>query len=355
MTPIATPLNGEVMKIETQSCVITGKQQVSVAQQQVEWNGKGTLVRITRGGICGSDLHYYQEGKVGSYEVKMPMILGHEVIGLVVESDDPRLKPEQKVAVNPSKPCGECKYCRREQENQCVSMRFFGSAMYVPHVDGGFTQYKVVDSAQCIPFPQDADESVMVFAEPLAVCIHATHQAGDLTGKHVFISGVGPIGCLIAAAAKARGAASIVCSDISERSLAMAQQMGATDVIHAANGDFTPYLADKGYFDVSFEASGHPSSLQRCLDVTCAKGTLVQVGMGGAVPSFPIMQLIAKEINLVGSFRFTHEFNTAVEWLAQGVVKPLPLFSGAYGWQDIDAALQFAGDKTRAAKVQLTF
>lgn len=355
MTPIATPLNGEVMKIETQSCVITGKQQVSVAQQQVEWNGKGTLVRITRGGICGSDLHYYQEGKVGSYEVKMPMILGHEVIGLVVESDDPRLKPEQKVAVNPSKPCGECKYCRREQENQCVSMRFFGSAMYVPHVDGGFTQYKVVDSAQCIPFPQDADESVMVFAEPLAVCIHATHQAGDLTGKHVFISGVGPIGCLIAAAAKARGAASIVCSDISERSLAMAQQMGATDVIHAANGDFTPYLADKGYFDVSFEASGHPSSLQRCLDVTCAKGTLVQVGMGGAIPSFPIMQLIAKEINLVGSFRFTHEFNTAVEWLAQGVVKPLPLFSGAYGWQDIDAALQFAGDKTRAAKVQLTF
>ena len=103
------------MNIETQSCVITGKKQVSVAQQQVKWDGKGTLVRITRGGICGSDLHYYQEGKVGSFEVKMPMILGHEVIGYVVESDNPDLKPNQKVAVNPSKPCGECKYCKRDQ------------------------------------------------------------------------------------------------------------------------------------------------------------------------------------------------------------------------------------------------
>lgn len=343
------------MNIETQSCVITGKEQVKVIAQQLAWDGKGTLVRITRGGICGSDLHYYQEGKVGSFEVKMPMVLGHEVIGYVVESDDARLTANQKVALNPSKPCGECKYCLRQQENQCIAMRFFGSAMYVPHVDGGFSQYKVVDSAQCVPFPDSADDAVMVFAEPLAVCLHATHQAGELTGKHIFISGVGPIGCLIAAVAKARGAASIVCSDISGRSLSLATQMGATSVIHAVDGDFSPYLRDKGVFDVAFEAAGHPSSLQRCLDLVCAKGTLVQVGMSGAIPAFPIMTLIAKEINLVGSFRFTHEFNMAVEWLANGTVDPLPLFSGEYSWLEIDAALQFAGDKRRAAKVQLTF
>ena len=195
----------------------------------------------------------------------------------------------------------------------------------------------------------------MVFAEPLAVCIHAANQGGALKGKKVFISGVGPIGCLIAAAAKAKGAAEVVCADVSERSLEMATAMGATRTIHAADGDFAPYLADKGYFDVSFEASGHPSSLTRCLEVTRAKGTLVQVGMGGDVPGFPIMMLIAKEINLVGSFRFTTEFNTAVEWLGNGTVNPLPLFSGAYDYQNIDAALQFAGDKSKAAKVQLTF
>lgn len=343
------------MSTTTQSCMINGKEQVEVVSQQVDYQGEGTLVRITRGGICGSDLHYYQHGKVGNFAVKMPMILGHEVIGYVVKSDNPALKENQKVAVNPSKPCGHCKYCEAQEENQCTGMRFFGSAMYFPHVDGGFTQYKVVDSSQCIPFDNQADEKVMVFAEPLAVCIHAANQGGDLQGKKVFISGVGPIGCLIAAAAKAKGAAEVVCADISERSLAMAVAMGATDTIHAANGDFTPYLAEKGYFDVSFEASGHPSSLTRCLEVTRAKGTLVQVGMGGDVPGFPIMMLIAKEIKLVGSFRFTTEFNTAVEWLGNGTVNPLPLFSGEYDYQHIDAALVFAGDKQKAAKVQLTF
>ena len=343
------------MKTTTHSCMITGKQQVEVTSQQVDYQGTGTLVRITRGGICGSDLHYYQHGKVGSFAVKMPMILGHEVIGYVVKSDNPELQENQKVAVNPSKPCGHCKYCEAGQENQCTTMRFFGSAMYFPHVDGGFSQYKIVDTAQCIPFNQQADDRVMVFAEPLAVCIHATHQAGDLQDKKVFISGVGPIGCLIAAAAKARGAAEVVCADISPRSLTMAEAMGATQTIDAANGDFTPFLADKGYFDVSFEASGHPASLTRCLEVTRAKGTLVQVGMGGDVPGFPIMMLIAKEINLVGSFRFTHEFATAVEWLEKGTINPLPLYSGEFDYHEIDAALNFAGDKQKAAKVQLCF
>ncbi len=343
------------MKTTTYSCMITGKQQVEVTSQQVDYQGTGTLVRITRGGICGSDLHYYQHGKVGSFAVKMPMILGHEVIGYVVKSDNPELQENQKVAVNPSKPCGHCKYCEAGQENQCTTMRFFGSAMYFPHVDGGFSQYKIVDTAQCIPFNHQADDRVMVFAEPLAVCIHATHQAGDLQDKKVFISGVGPIGCLIAAAAKARGAAEVVCADISPRSLTMAEAMGATRTIDAANGDFTPFLADKGYFDVSFEASGHPSSLTRCLEITRAKGTLVQVGMGGDVPGFPIMMLIAKEINLVGSFRFTHEFATAVEWLEKGTINPLPLYSGEFDYHEIDAALNFAGDKQKAAKVQLSF
>ncbi|RWR01024.1 L-idonate 5-dehydrogenase [[Pantoea] beijingensis] len=343
------------MSLNTQSCMINGKEDVKVITQQVNYQGEGTLVRITRGGICGSDLHYYQHGKVGSFDIKMPMILGHEVIGHVVQSDDPALLPQQKVAINPAKPCGQCKYCLNHEENQCVGMRFFGSAMYFPHVDGGFTQYKIVDTSQCIPFANDANDSVMVFAEPLAVCIHAANQAGDLTGKNVFISGVGPIGCLIAAAVKAKGANEIICTDVSARSLMLSEKMGATHTLDAASGDFSSYLAGKGYFDVSFEASGHPSSLQRCLDVTRARGTLVQVGMGGTIPHFPIMTLIAKEINLVGSFRFTEEFNTAVEWLSHGTVDPLPLFSAEYHLDDIDAALIFAGDKQKAAKVQLIF
>ncbi|AKL14685.1 TPA: L-idonate 5-dehydrogenase [Kluyvera intermedia] len=343
------------MKIKTQSCVVAGKQTVDVTDQEIEWNNKGTLVQITRGGICGSDLHYYQEGKVGNFSVKAPMVLGHEVIGKVVHSDSEKLHEGQTVAVNPSKPCGHCKYCLAKEENQCTEMRFFGSAMYFPHVDGGFTRFKVVDTAQCIPFSGNADAKTMAFAEPLAVAIHAAHQAGDLQGKRVFISGVGPIGCLIVSAVKTLGAAEIVCADISSRSLELAQKMGADTLLDPRSADLTPWKAEKGYFDVSFEVSGNPTSITTCLEVTRARGAMVQVGMGGAVADFPMMMLIAKEISLKGSFRFTTEFNTAVSWLANGVVDPLPLLSGEYPFTELEQALKFAGDKTQAAKVQLVF
>lgn len=342
--------------METRSCVVKGKKQVDVIQQQIEFvpNSGTTLVQITRGGICGSDLHYYQHGKVGNFEIKHPMILGHEVIGKVVETDSPTLRKGQKVAINPSKPCLTCKYCLAGDSNQCEQMRFFGSAMYNPHVDGGFTQFKIVDNAQCLPYAEEVDDDVMAFAEPLAVAIHAGKQGGELQGKRVFISGVGPIGCLIVAAVKALGAKEIVCADISPRCLDLAQQMGASKTL-LANADFSEYLAHKGEFDVSFEVSGHPSSIERCLGVTKARGRIVQVGMGGNVPDFPLMTLIAKEINLVDSFRFVEEFNTAVEWLSHNTVNPLPLLSAKFPYQELQQALETAGNKNEISKVQLVF
>lgn len=118
------------MQVKTQSCVVAGKKTVAVTEQTIDWNNNGTLVQITRGGICGSDLHYYQEGKVGNFMIKAPMVLGHEVIGKVIHSDSSELHEGQTVAINPSKPCGHCKYCIEHNENQCTEMRFFGSAMY---------------------------------------------------------------------------------------------------------------------------------------------------------------------------------------------------------------------------------
>ena len=344
-----------MMKIDTQSCVVTGKKDVSVVEQQIDYQGQGTLVKVTRGGICGSDLHYYEHGQVGDFKVREAMVLGHEVVGVVEKSDTDRLKPGQKVALNPSKPCKSCKYCLSGDENQCTTMKFFGSAMYFPHINGAFTQFKIVDSEQCIAFDNQVSDRLMVFAEPLAVAIHAVNQAGDIKGKTVFVSGVGPIGSLIVAAAKAKGAKEIVCADLSERCLSLAQEMGANIALDAAKGDFAPYQAEKGYFDVSFDASGHPSSIRRCLELTRARGTLVQVGMGGAVNDFPLMMLIAREINWVGSFRFTEEFNTAVEWLANKTVDPMPLLSAEFPQGDLVEALEFAMDKSKASKVQLVF
>ncbi|WP_439294010.1 L-idonate 5-dehydrogenase [Lonepinella sp. BR2882] len=346
------------MNINTLSCVVKGAKSVDIIPQEIEFDEKSadqTLIKITRGGICGSDLHYYLHGKVGNFEVKHPMILGHEVIGIIEKTNDPHLYIGQKVAINPSKPCQQCRYCLSGENNQCETMRFFGSAMYTPHVDGGFTKYKVVDNAQCIPYPQDAKDEIMVFAEPLAVTIHAAKQAGELQGKKVFISGVGPIGCLTVAAVKALGVAEIVCTDISQRCLDLAVQMGATKVLNAQDGDFSDYLAHKGEFDVCFEASGHPSSIERCFAVAKARGTVIQIGMGGAVPQFNAMTLIAKEINWKGSFRFVEEFNTAVEWLGSGKIDPTPLHSATFDFNQLEQALQTATNKNEISKVQLTF
>lgn len=344
------------MNINTKSCVVIGKKNVAVVAQSVEYSGEGTLVKISRGGICGSDLHYFEQGAVGDFKIKQPMILGHEVIGRIVKSDCADFAVDQPVAINPSKPCKQCKYCLSGHENQCVNMRFFGSAMYFPHVDGGFTQYKVVDTAQCVPFDKSLDERVMAFAEPLAVAVHAVNQAAAGIGKTVFVSGVGPIGSLIVAAAKAAGAKEIVCADISERCLAIAARMGADKTLNAGQDDVADYAKEKGYFDIAFEVSGHPLSISRCLELTRANGTLVQVGMGGAVPQFPMMMVIAKEIRLTGSFRFSaQEFATAVAWLANGTVDPLPLLSGEYPQSELEQALEFAANKSLASKVQLVF
>ncbi|OOF51289.1 L-idonate 5-dehydrogenase [Rodentibacter trehalosifermentans] len=345
------------MKIKTLSCVVKCAENVGIIEQDLQYDDGDqyqTLIRISRGGICGSDLHYYQHGKVGNFAVKHPMILGHEVIGRIIKTNSPNLRINQKVAINPSKPCHSCKYCLSGDINQCESMRFFGSAMYNPHVDGGFTQYKVVDNTQCIPYPEDIDDEIMVFAEPLAVAIHAAKQGGDLKGKRVFISGVGPIGCLVVASVKALGAQDIICTDISQRCLNLALEMGATKVLHA-NDDFSEYAQHKGEFDVAFEASGHPSSIERCLEVTKAKGTIVQIGMGGNLPNFPLMTLIAKEINWKGSFRFVEEFNTAVNWLASNKVNPLPLLSATFSFKNFEDALKTAGNKNDISKVQIIF
>ncbi len=287
--------------------------------------------------------------------IKAPMVLGHEVIGKVIHSDSSKLHEGQTVAINPSKPCGHCKYCIEHNENQCTEMRFLAVPCISLMLMVALPVIKWSKRRNVSLIRPKLTKKVMAFAEPLAVAIHAAHQAGELQGKRVFISGVGPIGCLIVSAVKTLGAAEIVCADVSPRSLSLGKEMGADVLVNPQNDDMDHWKAEKGYFDVSFEVSGHPSSVNTCLEVTRARGVMVQVGMGGAMAEFPMMTLIGKEISLKGSFRFTSEFNTAVSWLANGVINPLPLLSAEYPFTDLEEALRFAGDKTQAAKVQLVF
>ncbi|WP_158741956.1 L-idonate 5-dehydrogenase, partial [Acidisphaera sp. L21] len=315
-------------------------------------------VGIQAGGICGSDMHYYSHGGFGTVRVKQPMVLGHEIAGTVLEvgSGVTNVKPGTRVAVNPSRPCGHCKYCLEGNRHQCLEMHFMGSAMRFPHAQGGFRQSLTFAAAQAIPIADGMTMGEAAFAEPLAVCLHAASHAGPLQGKRVLVTGLGPIGMLCLLVARHGGAAEVIATDVADYPLSVARQVGANSAINilAEPDALTPYKADKGTFDVLFEASGNEAALVGALESMRPGGIVVQVGLGGDM-KLPINLIVAREIQLRGTFRFDREFALAVELMGSGAIDVKPLLSRTVPFQNATEAFALAQDRSKAVKVQLAF
>lgn len=317
-------------------------------------------VRIGAGGICGSDLHYYHHGGFGTVRIQAPMVLGHEIAGTVVACGTAvtGVRPGDTVAVNPSLPCGACRYCLDGQSNHCLDMRFYGSAMRNPHVHGGFRDELVCTEAQAVLVPPGVSVNEAAFAEPLSVCLHAGRQAGSLLGKRVLVTGTGPIGALLIMVARQAGAREIVATDLLDQPLAKAREVGADRTINtrAAPDGLTPYGTDKGYFDVVFEASGAAPALAAAVTAARPGATLVQVGIGAdATPPVPLNMIVAKEITLRGTFRFHEEFAWAVDFIASRRIDVRPLLTEIVPLAEAVRGFNLAGDRARAMKVLLAF
>ena len=316
------------------------------------------VVQVQAGGICGSDLHYYQHGGFGAIRIKQPMVLGHEIAGVIAEvgAGVTHLKAGARVAVDPSLPCGHCRYCREGQPRHCLDMRFLGSAMRFPHVQGGFRQSLTVRAEQAVVIPASMTMAEAAMAEPLAVCLHAVNQAGPLLGRKVLVTGCGPIGILTIMAARLAGASEIVATDLSPFTLRFAEQAGATTIFDVAKNPsaLSAYAADKGTFDVMFEASGAAPVLGCAFEALRPGAVIVQVGIGGDV-SLPMNVLVAKEFQLRGTFRFDREFQLAVDLMAAKRIDVTALVTATMPIADANAAFQTAADRQRAMKVQLSF
>jgi L-idonate 5-dehydrogenase len=317
-------------------------------------------VRFGAGGICGSDLHYYFDGRVGDFALCEPLILGHEVAGEVIETGArvSRVRAGDRVAVNPSLPCWRCRACQAGRTNLCVRMTFFGSAAVMPHVQGAFQEQLTAHESQCFVVPPATPFAIAAMAEPLAVCLHAVQRAGTLLGAHVLITGSGPIGALTCLAARHAGAARIMITDLADPPLAVALRVGADETLNIARaaGQIERSKADRGQFDVAFEASGNPKALVTCLDCTRPGGRIVQLGM---LPQgelgLPLTKLTPKELDLVGTFRFHDAFGLAVEALVSGRLDVAPILTGTFHARERDAAFAAAADRERHMKVQLVF
>jgi L-idonate 5-dehydrogenase len=315
-------------------------------------------VDVAYGGICGSDLHYYQHGGFGTVRIKEPMVLGHEVSGIVrvVGSAVQNFKAGQRIAISPSRPCGQCQYCQKGQHNHCLDMRFFGSAMRFPHVQGAFRQTLVIDASQAHPLHDSLSLSLAALAEPLSVGLHAIQRAGSVFGKQVLVTGCGPIGTLLIGALRRAGAARIVAVDIADKPLECARAMGADETINIAKQPeaLAPFAVNKGVFDVMFEASGNDRALRNGLDVVAPRGVIVSIGLGGD-STLPLNQLVGKELELRGTFRFHEEFAVAVRFLNEGLIDGRPVISHVMDFDDAIHAFELASDKSQAMKVQINF
>ncbi|MCL4159351.1 UNVERIFIED_CONTAM: hypothetical protein GTU68_032335 [Idotea baltica] len=314
-------------------------------------------VNITTGGVCGSDLHYYNHGGFGTIRLKEPMILGHEVAGKIssLGADVQGLQVGQLVAVSPSRPCFECKYCLEGKHNHCLNMRFYGSAMPMPHIQGAFRETINVLASQCI-VADGLSSGEAAMAEPLSVTLHATKRAGQLLGKRVLVTGCGPIGALSIICARRAGATEIVATDLAANALAQAIIVGADRTINVADdaSALDAYSKDKGYFDVLFECSGAEQALAMGIASLRPQGTIMQLGLSGDM-SLPMMAITAKELNLKGSFRFHEEFNTAVELMRSNLIDVKPLITHTFDLADAEQAFITANDRSVAMKTQIAF
>ena len=315
-------------------------------------------VHVRYGGICGSDLHYYNHGGFGTVRVTEPMVLGHEIAGRVEEigKDVHGHATGERIAVSPSRPCGQCEYCQQGLQNHCLDMRYYGSAMRTPHIQGAFRREIVIDESQAHRLADSVTDQEGAMAEPLSVALHAVRRAGPLLGKRVLVTGCGPIGALIIVAARRAGAAEIIVTDMGAYPLRAARKVGADVTINVAEqpDGLKPYTKDKGQIDVLFEASGNERALRGAIDALRPRGIIVQIGLGGDM-SLPINAIVAKELEMRGAFRFHEEFAMAVELLNKGLVDIKPLISATVPYRNAAHGFALAGDRTQAMKVLLDF
>ena len=315
-------------------------------------------INVAIGGICGTDLHYYKHGGFGQIKLREPMILGHEVSGFIskIGSNVKKLSIGQLVSVSPSRPCNKCIFCLNGNQIQCINMKFYGSAMPFPHIQGAFREILIAEDYQCVPADGLSSEEAAM-AEPLAVCLHAIKQAGKIFGQKVLITGSGPIGTLCVAASRRAGAEEIIVTDISKNALTFANSIGADRVINVLeeHDKLQIYKSNKGYFDIAIECSGSEQGISDSINCLKPKGTLIQLGLGGDAV-IPLVLVTTKELNLRGSFRFHSEFELAVNMMKKKLINVNPLITHKVDFKSAKKGFELAlNNDEQSMKVQLSF
>jgi L-iditol 2-dehydrogenase len=292
------------------------------------------IVRVNAVGICGSDVHYFHEGRIGDFVVAEPLVLGHEAGGVIVavgaDVDDSRLG--ERVSIEPQRPCRVCEFCRSGRYNLCPRIEFYAT----PPIDGAFAEYVAIQDDFAYAVPDSVSDHAAALMEPLSVAIAAVQKAGVRPGSRVLITGAGPIGIVTAQTARAFGATEIVISDPMAERREVALRFGATEAVDPAAGPL-----GSGY-DAFVDASGSPVAVKQGISALKSGGVAVLVGMGADEIALPVSTIQNRELIVTGIFRYANTWPTAIDLVASGAVDLDALVTGAFGLAEVREALDSA-------------
>jgi L-iditol 2-dehydrogenase len=295
------------------------------------------LVEVAAVGVCGSDVHYFREGRIGDYVVETPMILGHEASGVIVAvgADVDATRIGQRVAIEPQRACRVCEQCKHGRYNLCPFIEFYAT----PPIHGAFAQYAVIQADYAFPIPDSMSLEAAALCEPLSVGIWSNQKAGTGPGSRILIAGAGPIGIIVAQVARAFGASEIIISDLAAERREIATRFGATRVIDPALEE-----VDGLEVDAFIDASGAAPAVRSGIMAVKPAGRIVLVGMGTDDAALPVSRIQARELTLTGVFRYANTWPLAIELVASGRVDLDSLVTGRFGLEQVEDALRAATD-----------
>ncbi len=328
------------------AAVLRGVGDVVVEERPVPEPGPGeVLVRVTSVGVCGSDTHYFEHGRIGRFVVDAPLVLGHEAAGEVAALGPGVTSPTvgQRVSVEPGVPDLTCPQCLAGRYNLCPGMRFFAT----PPVDGALAEYVVVHAAFAHPVPDVLGDDAAALLEPLSVGIWAARKGGVTAGSRVLVTGAGPIGLVCVQVARACGATDVVVSDVNPARLDLARELGATDVVDARTADLTDLPRPP---QVLLECSGSPRATGAAIRALDRAGRAVLVGMGDDELPLPLSVVQERELEVTGTFRYAGTWPTAIALVAAGRIDLDRLVTGTYGLDRAADALSAGRTDPRSVK-----
>ena len=303
------------------------------------------LIEVATVGICGSDVHYFDHGRIADFVVREPLVLGHEASGTIraLGSEVTDRTVGQRVAMEPQETCGRCKQCQSGRYNLCPDVRFFAT----PPIDGAFTQYVVLDSARAHPVPDSLSDEAAALIEPLSVAVWAARKAAIEPGDRVLVTGAGPVGLLCADVARARGASWVGVSDTNDHRLQVASDRGAHQTVNALAGPLADQIEP---VDVILECSGATPAVQSAFAAAAPAARVVLVGMGASDMELPVATIQIKELWVTGVFRYANCYPAAIALAANGVVDLDGLVTGKFGLEQVEEALTASRRDTHSLK-----